>query len=217
MKNFFKAAAVIAIALVSNSAMAQTTDYEEPKNEFSISYGAGPITQYFDNLGNALGTAFTGGGCIGDDQNYGVINLDYTRHVTKWLAIGGNFSLSANQTTYYEGIRQKQTDGSYLVYKGAKMGEDNMVNLTVMPTLKFNWFRREHVSLYSRVSAGVTVQCEATDSKTSSVPDEDRTVVHFNGQLSPIGVEAGGNHVRAFAEVGVGQCGIAQGGIRFRF
>ena len=39
----------------------------------------------------------------------------------------------------------------------------------------------------------------------------------FNYQASLIGVEAGSAHLRAFAELGIGEQGIVLGGVRFKF
>jgi hypothetical protein len=39
----------------------------------------------------------------------------------------------------------------------------------------------------------------------------------FNFQATAIGVEAGGSHVRAFTEFGIGEQGIALAGVRFKF
>ena len=55
---------------------------------------------------------------------------------------------------------------------------------------------------------------------TGTAKFEDNTTARdlmFNFQVSLIGVEAGNNHVRGFAEFGVGEQGIALAGIRYKF
>jgi hypothetical protein len=41
--------------------------------------------------------------------------------------------------------------------------------------------------------------------------------VFFNFQVSALGIEAGTENVRGFAELGIGEQGIALAGVRIRF
>lgn len=212
MKNLFKFAAVIAMMVTSTTSFAQTQDYVEPKNEISVSYGVAPVTNIADGFAGVLSTAFVGGTTLSESDYIGAINLDYTHHVGKVVSLGVNASFSRIDGNFYT---TKKVDGVRV--KDQKYGEDITNSFTVMPTVKFNWFRREHVSMYSRVSAGVTLQQEHEKYVNNEDLNKNELHAHFNLQASPFGVEAGGNHVRAFSEVGFGQCGIVQAGIRCRF
>lgn len=181
--------------------------YDVQKNEISISYGYNPTNKnLFHNTDSWCGDCGVNDDCIG------VINLDYTRHVTKMLGIGINVSYSKNNKTY-----------GYLVLgngeREALTSQSKEHNWTFMPTLKFNWFRRDCISLYSRISAGITFKNEDgettySDNTVGPLTDSSRI---FNFQASPIGIEAGNVQYRAFAELGIGQAGVIQAGLRYRF
>ena len=68
---------------------------------------------------------------------------------------------------------------------------------TIMPAVKFNWLRKQNWGMYSK-----------KDNSSNNF---------FNFQASLAGIEAGSDHVRGFAELGFGEQGLVQGGIRLRF
>jgi len=70
------------------------------------------------------------------------------------------------------------------------------------------------------LAAGVTyAYFDFEDYENGKKLDDNTTAsdLMFNFQASLIGVEAGNNHVRGFAEFGVGEQGIALAGIRYKF
>ena len=90
-----------------------------------------------------------------------------------------------------------------------------------MPSVKFNWLRKNHWGLYSKLAAGVTYAYfnEKYYDELGKNIDDKATAndIVFNFQATAIGVEAGGSHVRAFTELGIGEQGIALAGVRFKF
>ena len=90
-----------------------------------------------------------------------------------------------------------------------------------MPSVKFNWLRKKHWGLYSKVAIGVTyahIVNKDYDELGKNV--EDKMTVNdilFNFQATAIGVEAGSSHVRGFTELGLGEQGIALAGVRYKF
>jgi hypothetical protein len=83
-----------------------------------------------------------------------------------------------------------------------------------MPSVKFNWLRKNHFGMYSGVSAGIMIH--SATQKVNGNKDTDSSV-NFMFQLTGIGAEVGGEHVRGFAEFGVGEKGILCAGVRFKF
>ena len=57
---------------------------------------------------------------------------------------------------------------------------------------------------------------EKYDSNNGS-NDYDDSAVHFNWHVSLIGIEAGSLAIRGFAELGIGEQGILQAGVRYKF
>ena len=51
----------------------------------------------------------------------------------------------------------------------------------------------------------------------SNVENQSESKVGFNFQVSALGIEAGSENIRAFAEFGVGEQGVILGGIRAKF
>ena len=90
-----------------------------------------------------------------------------------------------------------------------------------MPSVKLNWLRKHNWGLYSKVAAGATYIRFAQDDydDNGKKTNEKRTVndLMFNFQASLIGIEAGGQNVRGFIELGVGEQGVALAGVRCKF
>ena len=80
-------------------------------------------------------------------------------------------------------------------------------NFSLIPAVKFHWYRRAWFGSYSKLGAGLTF-----------LPwREGKDRFQFNFQVSFLGLEAGPEFLRAFAEVGVGEQGIVVAGLRYRF
>lgn len=77
----------------------------------------------------------------------------------------------------------------------------------LMPQVKWSWFNRKYVSLYSRVAAGVMY--------ANLINADNRYWPDF--QLSPFGVEAGWQHWKGFIDLGAGTQNFIQGGIMYKF
>jgi hypothetical protein len=90
-----------------------------------------------------------------------------------------------------------------------------------MPSVKFNWLRKNSWGLYSKVAVGASVArfSDQDYNENGKLTGEKNITndVFFNFQASLIGIEAGNQQVRGFAEVGVGEQGIFLGGVRYKF
>lgn len=204
MKAFFNTIAIaIALFLAPATSNASTNDFQdEPKNEISVSLGELPATAILDVYTNSL--AFASCDLDGDIESSVALNVDYTRRVNKWLNLG---VLVNYGRTKFDCVNQDNTP----------YGVDKIHSLSVLPTAKFNWFRREHVTMYSRLSLGLTYQHDHMTYNDQTKADYKNDDAFLNMQVSPFGIEAGSSHVRAFTELGLGQAGMLQFGIRFRF
>jgi hypothetical protein len=87
-----------------------------------------------------------------------------------------------------------------------------------MPSVKFNWLRRTNWGMYTKVAAGASLR-HSTIKNNEDISAKNKTdnTLFFNFQVSALGIEAGTENVRAFAELGVGEQGVGLAGVRFRF
>ena len=106
-------------------------------------------------------------------------------------------------------------------YKEVQSSHITRFYFSFLPSVKFNWLRRDNWGLYSKVAAGVTYANfndeDYDDNGKKTGESASARDLLFNYQASLLGVEAGGQHLRGFAEFGIGEQGIALAGLRFKF
>lgn len=119
----------------------------------------------------------------------GNYSLSYTYHDRKWLQYGGQVVFGASTRSR----RDVHTNGGV---------EDlNRYVLSVMPMVRFSWFYREKVQMYSSVSLGLVTDFED---------------LYVWGDATLFGCSFG-SKVFGFAELGLGMSGWVRGGIGVRF
>ncbi|MCR4859047.1 MAG: phosphatase PAP2 family protein [Bacteroidales bacterium] len=128
-----------------------------------------------------------------------LIYPDYEQHVT------GAFSAE-----YFRRLgRLVSVGGAFIFYNvstkenGRKTGNSNF---TLIPSVKLHWYDRRWFHAYSKFGAGVIFY----DWKPK------RENFAFTAQASLLGIEAG-TRWRPFLELGVGEQGVALGGLRYCF
>ena len=119
----------------------------------------------------------------------GNYTFSYTYHDRRWLQYGGKVVFGAS-------TRWRKDS-----FTGEKIEDQSRYCFSVMPSVRFNWFYRDAVQLYSTVSIGV-------------VTDFDEAYPW--GDLTLVGCSFG-RKVFGFVEVGMGTAGWLRGGIGVRF
>ena len=196
-------AVLACISFVCHPVNAQ--DEEETRHEVAISYGAVPNSIWVDVFTDVIKAYF---GETQDGYKYvGPIALEYFYHTSPLIGVGAVAVFATNnEDSYEEEVKVKYFSRSYF---------------TFMPSVKFNWLRKHHWGLYSKLAVGATyadLSCEDYDANGKKNGDKiTEKDLLFNYQASLIGVEAGGDHMRGFAEFGIGEQGIALAGLRFKF
>jgi hypothetical protein len=134
-----------------------------------------------------------------------VFSLNYHYRLTKWLWAGAMVNYA-----YYK----DHTDYGYDFYDSR-----NQHCLTLMPELRFSYFNRPHVTLYSAVAAGMTLFLgkELYMENFGDFRWEKSSKVTPSFQLTAFGVRAGGEHLFGSFELGVGIKGFASAGIGYAF
>lgn len=119
----------------------------------------------------------------------GNYTLSYTYQDRRWLQYGGKAVFGAS-------TRWRKD-----AYTGEKIENQSYYCLSIMPSVRFNWFYREKVQLYSTVSIGVVTDFEEA---------------YPWGDLTLFGCSFGRKFF-GFAEIGLGTAGWLRGGIGYRF
>lgn len=183
---------IIATMLVASlTASAQNDDL---KNEIGIFYGAGSASNVFSVFSEVF-TFATEQDCF-----WGPAGVEYYRHVSPVVAVGCVAAVAG--CSWKTGSNPSNTDWSTLY-------------ITVMPSVKFNWLRRNHFGLYSSISAGAMFM--SNDISHPNAVKESEPTTWFMCQLTPIGTEFGGQAFRGFVEAGLGEKGIFCAGLRYKF
>ena len=194
-----KILAMAAVAMMTaTGAQAQGYDYET-KHEVAVSIGAWSNSEILDVFEEVGGIMF--GARLDNEKFFGPVSAEYFYHAKPWLGMGGIF--------VYGHFTQDALSGS------DKIGEDKNNYYTLMPAVKFDWLRKKYFGMYSKLAAGATLRQEKYDSNNGS-NDYDDSAVHFNWHVSLIGIEAGSPAIRGFAELGIGEQGILQAGVRYK-
>ena len=125
-------------------------------------------------------------------------SFNYNFRVQKWFWVGALTTITGVHGTY----RDRLTD--------AKTGRASEVLWTIMPDVRFSYFNRPHVTLYSGIALGVML-----DHVKSR--EYQGTQAFLGYQLTAFGVKAGGKHWFGNVELGVGHKGIASAGFGYQF
>jgi hypothetical protein len=194
---------LLAVAAMMATVNANAWD-DNVKQEVGISYGVwsnSDIINAYETIGTNIFGASTG-----DEHFVGPIGLEYFYHLNSWFSVGGI------------GVYGQMHQDLFLTgKKNGKGGEIKNLYLTLMPAMKFDWVRKSHFGVYSKLGIGATLRNEKVDYDASDKDDYNDTEVHVNWQVSLLGLEAGGNRLRGFLEIGTGEQGIFDIGLRYKF
>lgn len=186
-------------------AKAEQTDYDN-KHEVALSYGClsnSSFLSVYEDMLNILVTA--GHGYLDDKAFIGPIGVEYFYRLNKVFSVGGI------------GVFAMQNKDIMVEHSGLdqKIGSAHEYFYTIMPAVKADWLRRPHFGLYSKLALGTTIYNERQKYDDGQKQNDAAATVAW--QASVIGLEAGGSHLRGFAEFGMGEQGVALFGIRYKF
>lgn len=191
---FSKKFAVMAVAtLVAVNANAQN---DEPKNEIGVFYSVASVSNVLSEFGAAFSYS------TGSQTGYwGPIGIEYFRRLSPVVAVG-----AVAEYSHCKWDKNYDSDGSL-----------TSSYITVMPSIKFNWLRKEYWGLYSGASAGIMIATLDASKASEKNPDiKDETVTTFMFQATALGAEFG-KDFRFFTEVGFGEKGVVCAGLRYKF
>lgn len=133
-----------------------------------------------------------------------VFSFNYHYRLTKWLWAGAmvNYAFFKDHTDY-----------TYRIYNKRWMH-----CITLMPELRFSYFNRPHVTLYSAVAAGTSLFV-GHENPSWEIYDGQwwKLSIFPTFQFTAFGIRAGGERLFGTFETGFGIKGIVSGGIGYAF
>ena len=194
----------IVAALLLGSMTLQAQEERENRHEIAVGGGFLSNSEVFDFVTEASSIAGTGGVCSYDNEKYrNPFSVEYFYHLSPLIGVGGIVG-------YAHGKRDVMINND--IVGNLKTGY-----LTVMPAVKIDWLRKQIWGLYSKAGAGVSFRSEKWKWYDSGKRNETENSVIFNFQATLIGVECGDANYRGFIELGLGEQGIVNTGVRLRF
>ncbi|MBQ0096230.1 MAG: hypothetical protein KBS53_01100 [Bacteroidales bacterium] len=174
---------------------AQTKDVTSEFSRHEVRLGVGDMlfeTMIWHNHVHKSYVGSPAGILYPEKRGYGFlphISGEYAYHILPWMSIGGTIDF---QQTYWRTEYFSSADDR--VKESVK---ENFYNLCIMPTVRFNYFRREHVGLYSALAVGMDI-----NGGTEKNGRGQKTVVGAALDLRPIGVIFGADHYWGYVELG---------------
>jgi len=115
-------------------------------------------------------------------------SVEYTRRLLPWLCVGGTLNIQG--TLWEQNVYSNEN-------KLLSTSNESFYNLCIMPLVRFHYFRRPNVELYSAVAAGIDI-----NGGTQKNAAGKRTVCGMSTELTFIGVMAGKDHWYGFFDLG---------------
>lgn len=169
--------------------------------------------------GNAVGENLPNTVCT-DLLYTPVFSFDYHYRAAKWFWLGLSTGYGFYKESHYpDGIVSPDLD--HWVCK--------QHNFLIMPSLRFSYLNRPHITLYSGLDIGLLIVKRTPERMIQFVeegfsPDDDpsdwphnRTDVFSAFQLTAFGLKAGGNHWFGSLELGAGIKGFVNLGVGYEF
>lgn len=169
--------------------------------------------------GNAVGENLPNTVCT-DLLYTPVFSFDYHYRAAKWFWLGLSTGYGFYKESHYpDGI--VSPDLRYWLCK--------QHNFLIMPSLRFSYLNRPHITLYSGLDIGLLIVRRTPERMNQFVdegwsPDDDpsgwphnRTDVFSAFQLTAFGLKAGGNHWFGSLELGAGIKGFVNLGVGYEF
>lgn len=195
------------------------------RHQFSVSMSAvgHPANKAFDRFADDYCRAH---GLDADKQHtplfptrkHVMVSLHYDYRLTERLSVGLTGGWAVAQSNYHDYVVD-ETLFWFIPVKTHTTADLRMKSrvLYVGPTARYEWFRSRNgvIGAYSGLSVGVVKRTfKAGWRVPDATPDECHTKWRLGYQLTPLGLELGGEHLRFFGEVGYGQQCVATFGLR---
>lgn len=179
------------------------------QNDWQVGYGFKSCVAVVDALGDVeMGDVTRSNVETANRESIGSVTAQFTHRRGRLVSFG--VALSYEQT--------RQDCVALLSGQGkCKVGELTCRYVSLTPLLRFNWFERGMVCLYSKAAIGLTFIGDSFDDTARLGYDVRSAKSRYVGyQASPLGLMVG-RRLCGFVEAGFGTHGLAQAGVAYRF
>ena len=192
----------------------------ENNHEISIGYGLNSIYDYdcFINEDDGAPDEYE------DINHTRTINLEYLYRRNRVFSFGCVISYSCQtfehnlfdygSYRYDSSTKNKFVFLSDYYYVAAKTKRHR---LAIMPKTHIRWFEKSHVSMYSKIAAGICRKIVKEQPLVENYKKEEETCSKFALQISPVCITAGSEKIRFFFEMGFGSQAALEAGVSYRF
>lgn len=186
--------------------------YAESKHEVAVSSGGASMSNIID-LGMLMNDVGRSDGVMYNLNKIHAYSVEYFYRLKEWLAVGGMLTYGSGNPKATE-----IADGTPITEatNGPKIAEMKNHYVSLMPTVKFDWIRRQYFGMYSKVGVGLTSRHERVLYSNYARRDEQASYLHLNGHLTLVGMDFGSPHFRGFFDLGFGEQGIIVLGLRYK-
>ena len=199
IKKFFALTLFVSVCSILN------INAQESEGKHEVSFGVGCLanSQILDIMTDLTGTTMTAGYVSYENEKFSIpLSVEYFYHINPLVGVGGI-------AVYSHGKRD-------MLYDGELQGRMKTNYYTFIPAVKFNWLRKKNWGLYSKAGLGVSVRNQKWNWYDASHTNDSDTDFILNFQGTPIGVECGNQYYWGFLELGMGEQGIVNAGIRIK-
>lgn len=176
---------------------------QDRRNEIRLGVGIFSTSEFIDALSDMIVSAVPIGAKVENASSIGAWHVGYRYLLTDRWAVGGSFIFD-----YETADAMGYTFNS--VPEG-KIGEFQRFHYTLGAEVDYKYIARKKFALYSSLGVGATLYQQTYKSLNSTQKDSDN-IIHFNFQVTPIGLRYG-NIWGGFFEVGFGYKGIVNIGM----
>lgn len=185
----------VACLAVSVQLNAQTKDVTSEFSRHEVRLGVGDMlfeTMIWHNQVHKSYAGSPAGILYPEKRNYRYlphISGEYSYHLLPWMSLGCalDFQQTYWRTEYFNSADDRVKESV----------KENFFNLCILPMIRFNYFRREHVGLYSALAVGMDI-----NGGTEKNGRGQKMVVGAALDLRPIGVIFGAEHYWGYVELG---------------
>lgn len=180
-------------------------------HEFKLEVSGGLTMRWLQLPGGHIPNGAEKGYGSTHDLMYPIISACYHYRVTPWLWIG----ISTNYSYYSKDIYVRY---GHNIFDLRLEGNKTYHLLGIMPDIRFSYFNRPHVTLYSSLSIGVNLHIPGKYEGDETYKDYYPDPLFYSAfQATLFGVKAGGSHWFGSFELGAGYKGIASLGVGYEF
>lgn len=180
--------------------LATNLSAQEKKHNLSVGTGIGTTSEIIDALSDIITTGLSAGTYSSNKSYTGAYHLGYKYGVSE--------RISAGATLLYE-----HGTANALVNK-EQIGRFKNNYFTLAAEGEFRYIDKPAFKLYGILGAGATLFNQ--EYKPDEGEADKDSKLHFNFQVSPIGIKLG-NNIGIFAEAGFGYKGIVSAGVFTNF